>query len=594
MDRCALFVDAGCVLADGAMAVHGTSRRESVSWDYAGLLGFFTDLSAERTGQPMLRCYWYETTIDGRRTAEHDTLADLPGLMLRLGRARPGQGDGADTEIHRDLTTLAGNRAVCDVLLVTADEDLAQVIANVQDLGVRVIIAHISADGNRAVPRSLRQLCDDIVEIDGTQLRPYVELIAGAEPARYDEQYATSIYGGKQLANGHAAGAGGGSHQGLSAGSAGSHPAPPAVYTAPAVAEYQPPAQPEYQPPAQPAAGQPPAPPRPEPLPAADPGPPEPSVRGMHRSHAAGNSSPLSAQPPLSAPPQQASARTQPHSPRPPAGQPGLPAPPLYTAPASASFREPAAPSGPAGQELPAARPGPAASVPGAAVPGEAADPPVAPPPPSGQRAAGPRPPYAPSHLSSFADPEGSQFSPAPTGQFGSTPPGLPSRRASQQDGLPGNGLPGNGLPGNGLPAQHSPQSPPRSPLAPRGSSAQHPDAAPGPGYLPPVPPVPQPGPYRAQLPEPSPAAASPATGGSLAGIVQTAHSEGFEFGESVAREAPALWLEAVLARKPRMPSDLEARLLQGSVLPIDSLLRDEVRNALRRGFWDALERSRR
>ena len=75
---------------------------------------------------------------------------------------------------------------------------------------------------------------------------------------------------------------------------------------------------------------------------------------------------------------------------------------------------------------------------------------------------------------------------------------------------------------------------------------------------------------------------------------VQSAHAEGFGFGEAVARDAPALWLEAVLARKPRMPSDLEARLLQGSALPIDSLLHDEVRHALRRGFWDALERSRR
>ena len=80
----------------------------------------------------------------------------------------------------------------------------------------------------------------------------------------------------------------------------------------------------------------------------------------------------------------------------------------------------------------------------------------------------------------------------------------------------------------------------------------------------------------------------------SLADAVQAAHAEGAGFGEAVARDAPALWLEAVLARKPRMPSDLEARLLQGSALPIDSLLHDEVRHALRRGFWDALERSRR
>ena len=68
---------------------------------------------------------------------------------------------------------------------------------------------------------------------------------------------------------------------------------------------------------------------------------------------------------------------------------------------------------------------------------------------------------------------------------------------------------------------------------------------------------------------------------------MQAAHDEGQEFGASVARDAPALWLEAVLARKPRMPSDLEARLLQGSALPIDFLLHDEVRHALRRGFWD-------
>ena len=84
------------------------------------------------------------------------------------------------------------------------------------------------------------------------------------------------------------------------------------------------------------------------------------------------------------------------------------------------------------------------------------------------------------------------------------------------------------------------------------------------------------------------------APGASLSEAVQAAHDEGQEFGGSVARDAPALWLEAVLARKPRMPSDLEARLLQGSALPIDFLLHDEVRHALRRGFWDALERTRR
>ena len=121
----------------------------------------------------------------------------------------------------------------------------------------------------------------------------------------------------------------------------------------------------------------------------------------------------------------------------------------------------------------------------------------------------------------------------------------------------------------------------------------QHAAQGPEPGYR---------GPQHEQVPysEPQPAAhanlqpVSPPTTVSLTDAVQAAHAEGFGFGDAVARDAPALWLEAVLARKPRMPSDLEARLLQGSALPIDSLLHDEVRHSLRRGFWDALERSRR
>jgi hypothetical protein len=133
-----------------------------------------------------------------------------------------------------------------------------------------------------------------------------------------------------------------------------------------------------------------------------------------------------------------------------------------------------------------------------------------------------------------------------------------------------GGPIPGNGLaPLNGLPSAGGPGPVAGLPAAPE-------SAVPGPGLAPN---------YTA-------ASAQPAI--SLADAVQSAHEEGQEFGNSVARDAPALWLEAVLARKPRMPSDLEARLLQGSSLPIDFLLHDEVRHALRRGFWEALERARR
>ena len=149
MDRCALFVDASYLLADGAMAVHGTRRRDSVSWDYPGLLKLLSGLSRDRSGLPVLRCYWYEATVEGRRTAEHDTLADIPGLKLRLGRMRPGRREGVEAEVHRDLMSLARNGAISDAVMVSGEEDLAEVVAEVQDLGIRVILMHITAFNQR-------------------------------------------------------------------------------------------------------------------------------------------------------------------------------------------------------------------------------------------------------------------------------------------------------------------------------------------------------------------------------------------------------------------------------------------------------------
>ncbi|WP_243716533.1 NYN domain-containing protein, partial [Actinomadura sp. KC345] len=205
MDRCALFVDAGYLLADGAMAVHGTRHRETVSWDFGGLLQLLGNLARERTGMPLLRCYWYEATVEGRRTPEHDALADLPGLKLRLGRIRPGRREGVDSEIHRDLMTLARNGALTDAVVVSGDEDLAQVVADAQDLGVRITIVHVAVDGNWTISRVLRQECDDLIEIGSGHLRPYVNLLAGMDGT------AGSSLGASPLSNGHGANGHGGS-----------------------------------------------------------------------------------------------------------------------------------------------------------------------------------------------------------------------------------------------------------------------------------------------------------------------------------------------------------------------------------------------
>jgi hypothetical protein len=470
VDRCALFVDAGYLLADGAMAVHGTRHREAVSWDFPGLLQLLTNLSRERTGLPLLRCYWYEATVEGRRTPEHDVLADIPGLKLRLGRIRPGRREGVDAQVHRDLMTLARNNAVCDAVVVSGDEDLAQVVSDAQDLGIRVTVVHISADGSWAVSRTLRQESDDFIEIGSGHLRPFVTLSAGADPGPAPgngQHHQPSSNGHSRgnsvvpLANGSQPGGGG---VPLANGS-------PGTGVVPLVNGSQP--------------------------------------GGRSSSHARPSQT----------------------------NQPALPAQP---SPSAYSGYTPEPQPAPAPQSTPP--------------PSAPAPPPLAPP------AVQTPPPLAPPAVQT--PPPASAPAPNPytanTGNTGSYPAGTDntgSYPAGTQD---------TGGYSSGANAYSSTTGSYSAPL----------------------------GPYTGPQPAPVPIQ-SPGTT-TLAEAVKAAHKEGHDFGDSVARDAPALWLEAVLARKPRMPSDLEARLLQGSSLPIDFLLHDEVRHALRRGFWDALERARR
>src|SRR5215469_13055343 len=205
LDSYALFVDAGYALGDGALAVHGTRNRDSVSWDYAGLLKLLSSLSRDRTGLPLLRCYWYDVAGATSRVAEHDALADLPGVKLRLSKARPSRKEGVEAEIRKDLTALARNRSVSDVIIVSAEEDLAPVIAEVQEFGVRALLLHIGTDGSWVGARALRQECDEVVEISPSHLRPYVDLIVGAEPQVAAVSYRELPAGAAQVSGPHAA-----------------------------------------------------------------------------------------------------------------------------------------------------------------------------------------------------------------------------------------------------------------------------------------------------------------------------------------------------------------------------------------------------
>ncbi|WP_405143378.1 NYN domain-containing protein [Sphaerisporangium sp. NBC_01403] len=645
MDRCALFVDAGYLLADGAMAVHGTRHREAVAWDYPGLLQLLSTLSRERTDLPLLRCYWYEATVEGRRTPEHDALADIPGLKLRLARIRPGRREGVDAQVHRDLMTLARNNAICDAVVVSGDEDLAQVVSDAQDLGIRVTVIHIAADGSWAVSRTLQQECDDLIEIGSGHLRPYVNLVTGNITGGADLG-STSVNGqhlpqplsnGRPMENGHAqsnghqpsssgtaqtAGSGAsassslgsgshgsgshgssafgtgshssGSHGSLGSGTQGQGSAGPSQEVA---TSQGPSGLTSGQGPSGLASGQGPSgltsgshgsPPGSSPLGASSTGSTSFGL-GSHGSLSPGDDSPPSAA--------QGSAAHGSGSMEP-------------SAPATGSWS--ATGSQGSGLSSQGAGPNSHGSNPGS----QGFDSQGSGSYGSGSHGSG-------SHGSGSHDSQGSYGSGShdSQGSYGS---------GSHATGSRGSGSHGSGSHGSGsrgvappstprsaqpaLPAAYSgyaaePQQPSHSPPQPPPQAPPSPPmAAPVPSQPPAVPsqynmgssggpptyPGPQLGPYTG--PQPAPVPSHTATPGTttLADAVKAAHKEGHDFGESVARDAPALWLEAVLARKPRMPSDLEARLLQGSSLPIDFLLHDEVRHALRRGFWDALERARR
>ena len=781
MDRCALFVDAGYALADGAMAVHGTRRRDSVSWDHAGLLKLLAGLARDRTGLPVLRCYWYETAAQGRRTAEHDALAEMPGLKLRLVNALPGRREGIESQLRRDLVTLAKSGAISDAFIASANEHIAEIVTEVQDLGLRVVILHIASDSGWTIPLPLRQECDDIVEISGVHLRSYVDLIRGAEPAGAGEQYKSAHAGAV-------------THHGLPAAAL---PAPAAVYQVHDAGERRQDSL-GYSGAGGPGLGE----------PRVAPGLAEPRISADYQAeHAASGSTQQSAPPPKStASGAQSAVSAAPSGVPPYSAAPSYPGPIGRQADAGSEYQHTggyqtdpgigyqdglvtgyqngSAPSyqgagGEAGQAGHghgagidrASQTGPAqngtdqatagqsgdghgrgglnGAAPAGEAQGSAAQLGV---PPNGTAQGGAGRPGAqqsgyPSDggLSSLAavgyqqqnsyqrgpghggiDQSGpsqngttsqngvgyqaagqnsaaqfgyqpSQQGPVPgsassyqPGGTGQQSPGQQSLAGQQappgqqtppgQHGLPGqHGMPGqggssgsgqpqpgqqgqagqplphvqsqnaqsqvgyqlghggqNGVRGGPMPGGFAPgggQLDPRSrdpygsgmPQGSGGPDVQPPAVgqfsfgAPDAGFGPGGPGQDQPqrsgfsqGPgqhpgqdggvvvqpqYQMQ---PQPAAPLPAVrvqqpvAIALPDAVKAAHAEGFGFGESVGRDAPGLWLEAVLARKPRMPSDLEARLLQGSALPIDSLLHDEVRHSLRRGFWDALESARR
>jgi uncharacterized LabA/DUF88 family protein len=161
----ALFIDAGWLLATAAIAVLGTSRRDQLACSYRDLLGWLTEVVCEHSGgMHQLRTYWYDASLDGTATWEHNRIATLPYVSIRLGRLnRDRQQKGVDILIYRDLVRLASERAITRAYLLAGDEDLRAAVRDVKETGVQVVLLGMRVEQGHNLSGRLAREADEFL-----------------------------------------------------------------------------------------------------------------------------------------------------------------------------------------------------------------------------------------------------------------------------------------------------------------------------------------------------------------------------------------------------------------------------------------------
>ena len=153
MDRVAVFVDAGCLFAQGSAALCGAKlTRGQVTLDPGAVAAALKAFAEEVTGLSLLRIYWYDGTSHGP-TPRHIAMAEQADVKVRLGFVNfRGQQKGVDSLIVTDMITLARNRAMAACVLLSGDEDLRVGVQQAQEYGVRVHLLGIKpARGSQSV-----------------------------------------------------------------------------------------------------------------------------------------------------------------------------------------------------------------------------------------------------------------------------------------------------------------------------------------------------------------------------------------------------------------------------------------------------------
>ena len=165
MVRVAVFVDAGYLFAAGSALLAGSKQSRSLlTLQDQAIVTELKRLAEATSGAQLLRIYWYDGAFGSGPTAEHNRLASLDNVKVRLGYINSaGQQKGVDSLIVTDLIDLARNRALADAVLVSGDEDVRVGVQIAQSFGVRVHLLGIEPSrSNQSLP--LRQEVDTRIE----------------------------------------------------------------------------------------------------------------------------------------------------------------------------------------------------------------------------------------------------------------------------------------------------------------------------------------------------------------------------------------------------------------------------------------------
>jgi hypothetical protein len=165
LDRSAIFVDAGYLLAAGGRLTCGTTSRAAFKCDYVGLTAKLADwVEGHNDGRlHCLRTYWYDGAVNAVPTADHEQIGGLPYVKVRLGRLIRGEQKGVDALIYRDLMTLARQRAITCAYLLSGDEDLREGVVAAQDMGVQVVLLGIPSSRANQSAALIREADEHIV-----------------------------------------------------------------------------------------------------------------------------------------------------------------------------------------------------------------------------------------------------------------------------------------------------------------------------------------------------------------------------------------------------------------------------------------------